>query len=120
MMNRRNGGGGGGGGRPKRGGGGGSGRPQGQGGGQRYGGGRSGGGGGGGRGGYRTRRPPNPSAAPLENLNYSENEPADNGEPLPLEHGRGVLEMHPNGYGFLRSPANNYARERTDPFVPGR
>ena len=27
--------------------------------------------------------------------------------------------MHPNGYGFLRSPANNYTRERTDPFVPG-
>lgn len=26
--------------------------------------------------------------------------------------------MHPNGYGFLRSPENNYSRERTDPFVP--
>jgi transcription termination factor Rho len=31
----------------------------------------------------------------------------------------GVLEMHPNGYGFLRSPSNNYGRERSDPFVPG-
>ncbi len=31
----------------------------------------------------------------------------------------GLLEMHPNGYGFLRSPSNNYSRERTDPFVPG-
>jgi len=31
----------------------------------------------------------------------------------------GMLEMHPNGYGFLRSPSNNYSRERTDPFVPG-
>jgi transcription termination factor Rho len=31
----------------------------------------------------------------------------------------GILEMHPNGYGFLRSPDNNYSRERTDPFVPG-
>ena len=30
-----------------------------------------------------------------------------------------MLEMHPNGYGFLRSPDNNYSRERTDPFVPG-
>ena len=30
-----------------------------------------------------------------------------------------MLELHPNGYGFLRSPSNNYARERTDPFVPG-
>jgi transcription termination factor Rho len=27
--------------------------------------------------------------------------------------------LHPNGYGFLRSPDNNYSRERTDPFVPG-
>jgi transcription termination factor Rho len=31
----------------------------------------------------------------------------------------GLLELHPNGYGFLRSAENNYARERTDPFVPG-
>ena len=36
-----------------------------------------------------------------------------------LEEGQGLLEMHPNGYGFLRSPTNNYSRERTDPFVPG-
>ena len=27
--------------------------------------------------------------------------------------------MHPNGYGFLRNPANNLLRERSDPFVPG-
>ncbi|QDV77506.1 hypothetical protein K2D_11000 [Planctomycetes bacterium K2D] len=31
----------------------------------------------------------------------------------------GVLEMHPNGYGFLRDPSTNFVRERTDPFVPG-
>jgi len=43
----------------------------------------------------------------------------ENGEPLPLEPARGVLELHPNGYGFLRSVENNYQRERTDPFVPG-
>jgi transcription termination factor Rho len=48
-----------------------------------------------------------------------EGEPIENGEPLPLEPARGVLEMHPNGYGFLRNPDNNYQRERTDPFVPG-
>jgi transcription termination factor Rho len=30
-----------------------------------------------------------------------------------------MLEMHPNGYGFLRHPDNNYTRERSDPFVPG-
>jgi transcription termination factor Rho len=38
---------------------------------------------------------------------------------IPLEPGYGLLEMHPNGYGFLRSPDNTYARERSDPFVPG-
>ncbi|HUT12230.1 MAG TPA: transcription termination factor Rho [Thermoguttaceae bacterium] len=44
---------------------------------------------------------------------------ADNGETGPLEPGGGVLEMHPNGYGFLRDPKSNYVREMTDPFVPG-
>ena len=36
-----------------------------------------------------------------------------------LVDGVGMLEMHPNGYGFLRSPENNFSRERSDPFVPG-
>jgi len=36
-----------------------------------------------------------------------------------LEEGVGILEMHPNGYGFLRTEENNYSRERSDPFVPG-
>jgi len=44
---------------------------------------------------------------------------SENGDPLPLVPGSGVLEMHPNGYGFLRDPASNFTRERTDPFVPG-
>jgi transcription termination factor Rho len=48
-----------------------------------------------------------------------EDEVQENGEPLPVEPGSGILELHPNGYGFLRSPKNNYSRERTDPFVPG-
>ena len=46
-------------------------------------------------------------------------EEPDNGEPVPTEPAWGVLELHPNGYGFLRDPKNNYQRERTDPFVPG-
>lgn len=46
-------------------------------------------------------------------------EPADFVSDAPLEEWAGILEMHPNGYGFLRSPANNYSRERSDPFVPG-
>lgn len=36
-----------------------------------------------------------------------------------LVEGTGLLEMHPNGYGFLRSKENNYSREQSDPFVPG-
>ncbi len=36
-----------------------------------------------------------------------------------LTEGTGLLELHPNGYGFLRGPENNYSRERSDPFVPG-
>jgi transcription termination factor Rho len=43
----------------------------------------------------------------------------ENGEAGAVEPGSGILELHPNGYGFLRSPTNNYSRERTDPFVPG-
>jgi transcription termination factor Rho len=30
----------------------------------------------------------------------------------------GVLEMHPNGYGFLRDPHRDYARRPTDAYVP--
>lgn len=48
-----------------------------------------------------------------------QNLPEENGDGLALTPGSGVLEMHPNGYGFLRNPANNFSRERTDPFVPG-
>jgi len=46
-------------------------------------------------------------------------EGAATGEAPPLEPASGILELHPNGYGFLRDPKNNYQRERTDPFVPG-
>jgi transcription termination factor Rho len=101
-------------------------RSQGRSGGQDGGGGTGGGGGGGGGGGRRRGRyrrrggggdrpvPDDPAMQPPEE------EPAtENGEPVPLEPGEGVLEMHPNGYGFLRNPSQNLARERTDPFVPG-
>ncbi|HYO23484.1 MAG TPA: transcription termination factor Rho [Lacipirellulaceae bacterium] len=44
---------------------------------------------------------------------------APDSEYLPLTPGTGVLEMHPNGYGFLRDPGSSFERERTDPFVPG-
>jgi transcription termination factor Rho len=74
---------------------------------------RMGGGGGGNRGGQRRR-------GPYQQQDMRRDyEPADNGDYLPLTAGSGVLEMHPNGYGFLRDPATNFNRERTDPFVPG-
>ena len=56
--------------------------------------------------------------APADGAN-PQNEVSENGEPGPVEPGGGVLELHPNGYGFLRDPTNNYVRELTDPFVPG-
>ncbi len=82
----------------------------------RYGGGSNGNSGGRRSGGGRRRRPQSelgPRSQPGPDV-----EPLENGD-APLEPGFGLLEMHPNGYGFLRSPDNNYSRERTDPFVPG-
>lgn len=54
--------------------------------------------------------------------NRPQRQPADNGgefDPSTLYAGAGVLELHPNGYGFLRTAEKNYSRELTDPFVPG-
>ena len=63
---------------------------------------------------FRPYREPNNNGRDLE--------PQDNLGPEeagPTEPGGGVLEMHPNGYGFLRDPTANYLRQLTDPFVPG-
>ncbi len=80
--------------------------------------GRGGGGGSrGGRGGNRRRGSYNDNRN-NDNRNREPDYAADS-DPLPLIPGSGVLEMHPNGYGFLRNPATNFTRERTDPFVPG-
>ncbi len=65
---------------------------------------------------HRPRRFRDPSLHPAP---MDGEQPDNGGEPGPLTPGSGVLEMHPNGYGFLRSPDNNYSRERSDPFVPG-
>jgi len=62
----------------------------------------------------RPRGRPGPRPSPKQHFDGP-----DNGEPGPVEPGGGVLEMHPNGYGFLRDPKSNYMREMTDPFVPG-
>jgi transcription termination factor Rho len=61
---------------------------------------------------------------PANNNNNNDNrdreiEPVDSADAGPSQPGGGVLEMHPNGYGFLRDPTSNYTRQLTDPFVPG-
>ena len=33
---------------------------------------------------------------------------------------RGILELHSRGYGFLRDPNRDYARQTQDPYVPAR
>jgi transcription termination factor Rho len=66
----------------------------------------------------RFRSPKESSLTPVGN-NGHEPEPEESGEPGELQPGGGVLEMHPNGYGFLRDPAANYIRQLSDPFVPG-
>lgn len=79
-----------------------------------------GGGGGGNRGGGqgrpRRRRRSNDSSvkpAPATDVEVMEGEEGE------LLEGSGMLELHPNGYGFLRNVKNNYDRVRSDPFVPG-
>ena len=96
----------------------------------------SSGGGGGGGGGGNSRRRRNSGNSSNNNNNNGGNRNNNNrnnnnnrsrrGNREPVEFddaelvdGYGMLEMHPNGYGFLRSPENNYSRERSDPFVPG-
>ncbi|QDV11392.1 hypothetical protein CA51_12550 [Rosistilla oblonga] len=76
------------------------------------------GGGGGGKGRVSRRR-----RRPSDGNNNANRQPEGDLPPVdddaPLEEGIGLLEMHPNGYGFLRSPGNNFTRDRSDPFVPG-
>jgi transcription termination factor Rho len=72
-----------------------------------------------GRIGYRGQKPMRPPAPDGDPAAQNPDATPENGEIGPLEPGGGVLELHPNGYGFLRDPTNNYMRELTDPFVPG-
>jgi transcription termination factor Rho len=66
--------------------------------------------------------PPGEEGVPLPEGQIGEGADYQNPPVTPeqvLEPGYGLLEMHPNGYGFLRSPDTTYTRERSDPFVPG-
>ncbi len=82
------------------------------------GGGNSGSSGPGPGGGKPRRRRRNDHNGPRRGPNPNQHDAAED-ETIELTEGVGLLEMHPNGYGFLRSPDNNYSRERSDPFVPG-
>ncbi len=74
---------------------------------------------------YRDSSRPDGDAAPPETepqegeLVEGQQREARDETPEVLVELTGVLEMHPNGYGFMRNPATNYARDRNDPFVPG-
>ncbi len=48
-----------------------------------------------------------------------EPEPPRNHTPGESVAVRGVLELHPKGYGFLRDPARDYAAQADDAYVPG-
>lgn len=61
-------------------------------------------------------RPNGPPANAFLNESQQHEDPSD---PNLYYEASGVLELHPNGYGFLRDPKNDYIRELTDPFVPG-
>src|SRR5262245_15736991 len=39
---------------------------------------------------------------------------------MPIPTHQGVLELHPKGYGFLRTPSRNYVPQNSDPYVPGQ
>ena len=79
-------------------------------------GGSNGSGGGGGGGGGRGRRRGSSYGSRRNDPQEADQVPEGDVE---LVEGGGLLEMHPNGYGFLRTQENNYSRQRTDPFVPG-
>ena len=53
---------------------------------------------------------PDRISPPPTTAKIADAEPADNGEPGPVEPGSGILELHPNGYGFLRNPEQQLHR----------
>ncbi len=57
-----------------------------------------------------------PRRTPSQNQNA--NIAFETADPSTFVDVRGVLETHPNGFGFLRNPDDNYARRPADPFVP--
>ena len=69
----------------------------------------------------RNGRPSRPGGGKDHRYSHKQNtsDHSDKESTAAVEPGGGVLELHPNGYGFLRDPKSNYIRQITDPFVPG-
>lgn len=78
-------------------------------------------------GGYNNNFRTNRNLRPRMNKMRTSNDPINAADPFRSETGEsldeinisGILELHPNGYGFLRDPAVTYTRQLIDPFVPG-
>src|SRR5262245_59427551 len=62
---------------------------------------------------HRGSRPPRPAHTPAPAPAHA---PAH--ASVPTGTGQGVLELHPKGFGFLRSPASHYAARPNDAYVP--
>lgn len=66
--------------------------------------------------GQKPHHAPRPNYAPVRPSQHDRDE-----APRNVELGatvEGVLEMHPKGYGFLRTPAKSYVPQPSDPYVP--
>ncbi|MDO5308391.1 MAG: transcription termination factor Rho [Planctomycetia bacterium] len=82
---------------------------------------------GGGRGGYnsgpqRFARRPTKNTALSPRKPMRDNDQAFSSDPFDQDSFYpfvGALELHPNGYGFLRDPKESFVRQTSDPFVPG-
>ncbi len=65
---------------------------------------------------HRGRRQPRHFTPPPEAEPFVP--PEKNSSPAAVEPAEGVLELHPKGFGFLRTPARNYVAQPADPYVP--
>jgi len=66
--------------------------------------------------GNRKNSPLAPKKPKMETVSREGVDPTD---PESFYRLSGVLELHPNGYGFLRDAKESFVRQLSDPFVPG-
>lgn len=69
---------------------------------------------------FQRKSPRNSALAPVATrAREFENAGKDPYDPINQYEFTGALELHPNGYGFLRRSQESYIRQLSDPFVPG-